>query len=181
MDNRVNFIKSNIDNYNTSNYDLIVSNPPYIKKFKLKSLSEDVKNFDPKIALDGGPSGKALIHKVIKKSSKLLKRKGILILEFDNDQIVAFFAQRIISEIENAWIKPKNIPNLLNCDLKIQVDRNGQITKSELVKSSGNFRFDNSSLTAVTRVNRFSFFNEISDDMYLNNFKIIFLNFNPYE
>ena len=101
--------------------------------------------------------------------------------EFDNDQIVAFFAQRIISEIENAWIKPKNIPNLLNCDLKIQVDRNGQITKSELIKSSGNFRFDNSSLTAVTRVNRFSFFNEISDDMYLNNFKIIFLNFNPYE
>ena len=99
----------------------------------------------------------------------------------DSDQIVAFFAQRIISEIENAWIKPKNIPNLLNCDLKIQVDRNGQITKSELIKSSGNFRFDNSSLTAVTRVNQFSFFNEISDDMYFNNFKIIFLNFNPYE
>ena len=42
-------------------------------------------------------------------------------------------------------------------------------------------RFDNSSLTAVTRVNQFSFFNEISDDMYFNNFKIIFLNFNPYE
>jgi len=96
MDNRVNFIKSNIDNYNTSNYDLIVSNPPYIKKFKLKSLSEDVKNFEPKIALDGGPSGKALIHKVIKKSSKLLKRKGILILEFDNDQI--YFTKKTLIE-----------------------------------------------------------------------------------
>tara|TARA_B100002051_G_C16699827_1_gene620343 strand:- start:583 stop:1425 length:843 start_codon:yes stop_codon:yes gene_type:complete len=96
MDNRVNFIKSNIDNYNTSNYDLIVSNPPYIKKFKLKSLSEDVKNFEPNIALDGGPTGKALIQKVIKKSSKLLKRKGILILEFDNDQI--YFTKKTLIE-----------------------------------------------------------------------------------
>ncbi len=111
---------------------------------------------------------------------ELIKEENIK-SELDNDQVVAFFAQRVITEIENAWIRPKNISNLLNCDLKIQIDRNGQIIKSELVKSSGNFRFDNSSLTAVTRVDRFSFYNEISDDQYINNFKIIFLNFNPYE
>ena len=111
---------------------------------------------------------------------ELIKEENIK-SELDNDQVVAFFAQRVITEIENAWIRPKNISNLLNCDLKIQIDRNGQIIKSELVKSSGNFRFDNSSLTAVTRVDRFSFFNEISDDQYINNFEIIFLNFNPYE
>ena len=146
-----------------------------------ENQKKEISQIDPKMLLDDAPTS-ININELSKLSdiSELIREEKIK-SEFDNDQIVAFFAQRIISEIENAWIKPKNIPNLLNCDLKIQVDRNGQITKSELIKSSGNFRFDNSSLTAVTRVNRFSFFNEISDDMYLNNFKIIFLNFNPYE
>ena len=167
----------------------LLTKPVYVEiAFELPEVSKppenrekEISQIDPKFLLNDAPTS-ININELSKLSniSELIREEKIK-SEFDNDQIIALFAQRIISEIENAWIKPKNIPNLLNCDLKIQVDRNGQITKSELVKSSGNFRFDNSSLTAVTRVNRFSFFNEISDDLYLNNFKIIFLNFNPYE
>ena len=86
LNNRAIFIKSDIDNYNTSNYDVIVSNPPYIKKFKIKSLDEDVKNFEPKIALDGGPDGCSLIEKVVVKSSRLIKKRGKFILEIDTKQ-----------------------------------------------------------------------------------------------
>ena len=86
--NRIRFINSDIDNFFLNKYDLIVSNPPYIKKYKLRSLIEDVKNFEPKMALDGGPDGFSVVLKVIAKSSRLLKKNGMLILEIDNTQVI---------------------------------------------------------------------------------------------
>ena len=86
--NRIKFINTDIDNFFSCKYDLIVSNPPYIKKSKLSSLIEDIRNFEPKLALDGGPDGFSTILKVIVKSSKLLKKKGMLFLEIDNTQVI---------------------------------------------------------------------------------------------
>ena len=85
--NRIKFINTDIDNFFSYKYDLIVSNPPYIKKSKIRSLIEDVKNFEPKLALDGGPDGFSVVLSVIIKSSKLLKKNGMLFLEIDNTQV----------------------------------------------------------------------------------------------
>ena len=87
LENRIRFINSSIDNFFISKYDLIVSNPPYIKKFSIKSLDDDIKFHEPKIALDGGIDGLSEIYKVIKKSSKLLRRNGKLIIEIDDNQV----------------------------------------------------------------------------------------------
>ena len=87
VDNRMKFINSNIDKFNYGKYDLIVSNPPYIKKIRISRLEEDVKNFEPNIALDGGYSGYSEIEKVIVSSSNLLKKNGRLIFEIGNNQI----------------------------------------------------------------------------------------------
>ena len=84
--NRITFVNTDVDKYNLGKYDLIVSNPPYIKKIKISRLEEDIKNFEPKSALDGGQDGYSKIKKVIKKSSNILKRKGNLILEIGYDQ-----------------------------------------------------------------------------------------------
>ena len=78
--------KSNVDKFNLGKYDLIVSNPPYIKRFNLKYLEIDVAKFEPKLALDGGLDGLSAIRKVIKKSSELIKRNGKFILEIGFDQ-----------------------------------------------------------------------------------------------
>lgn len=86
ISNRVKLFKSNVDNFNYGKYDLIISNPPYINKLNLKCLEKDIYNFEPKIALDGGLNGLNIIKKVVDKSSKLLKKKGILILEIGFDQ-----------------------------------------------------------------------------------------------
>mgnify|MGYP001360380513 CR=1 FL=1 len=83
---RVKFFKSDVDNFSYGKYDLIVSNPPYIKRNKLKYLERDVKNFEPKIALDGGLDGLSEIRKVINKSSELIKKNGKFILEIGFDQ-----------------------------------------------------------------------------------------------
>ena len=86
--NRIRFINTDVDKFLSGKYDIIVSNPPYIKKCKLSSLIEDVKCYEPLLALDGGPDGFLSILKVIKKSSKLLKKKGKLFLEIDNSQVI---------------------------------------------------------------------------------------------
>ena len=78
--------KSDVDKFNFGKYDLIVSNPPYIKKHKLKYLEIDVAEFEPKLALDGGLDGLSEIRKVIKKSSELIKKNGKFILEIGYDQ-----------------------------------------------------------------------------------------------
>ena len=83
--NRLKLFKSNIDNFNIGKYDLIVSNPPYIKKDNLKCLEKDI-GFEPKQALDGGLDGLSVIRKVINKSSELIKRNGHLIIEIGFDQ-----------------------------------------------------------------------------------------------
>ena len=83
---RVKFFKSNIDNFDYGKYDLIISNPPYINKLDLKYLEKDIKNFEPKLALDGGFDGTSEIRKIIKKSSELIKKNGKLVLEIGFDQ-----------------------------------------------------------------------------------------------
>ena len=86
VDDRVKFYKSDVDKFAQGKYDLVVSNPPYIKKNNLKYLECDVLKFEPKIALDGGLDGLSVVRKVIKKSSDLLKKNGKFILEIGFDQ-----------------------------------------------------------------------------------------------
>ena len=85
VNRRLKLFKSNIDNFNTGKYDLIISNPPYIKKIDLKCLEKDI-GFEPKQALDGGLDGLSEIRKVINKSSELIKRSGHFIIEIGFDQ-----------------------------------------------------------------------------------------------
>jgi release factor glutamine methyltransferase len=86
VEKRIKLYKSSIDKFALGKYDLIVSNPPYIKKDDIKYLEKDVANFEPKLALDGGLDGLSEIRKVIIKSSELIKKNGKLILEIGFNQ-----------------------------------------------------------------------------------------------
>ncbi len=87
INHRVKFFKSDVDNFSIGKYDLVTSNPPYIKKHNLKYLEIDVAKYEPRLALDGGIDGVSEIIKVIDKSSRLVKKGGKLILEIDFDQV----------------------------------------------------------------------------------------------
>ena len=86
LNNRVKFFNKSLENIHTHKFDLIVSNPPYIKTSDIKNLSDDVKRFEPKIALDGGKDGLDVIKKVIYKSKSALKKVGWLALEIGHGQ-----------------------------------------------------------------------------------------------
>ena len=78
-------VRSFTDIYNYK-FDLIVSNPPYILSREIKNLQEDIKKYEPKIALDGGNDGLDVIKKVIYKARDILKINGKLALEIGNEQ-----------------------------------------------------------------------------------------------
>ena len=86
VSSRLKLYKSDIDKFNLGKYDLIVSNPPYIKTSDLKYLERGVVEFEPRLALDGGLDGLSEIRKVIKKTSELIKKNGKFILEIGFDQ-----------------------------------------------------------------------------------------------
>ena len=82
----IKFLNKSLNNKFYQKFDLIVSNPPYIKSNEIKNLQEDIKKYEPKIALDGGNDGLDLIKKVIYKTTYILKIKGMLALEIGNEQ-----------------------------------------------------------------------------------------------
>ena len=95
-----------------------MSNPPYIEKKDIKNLAEDIKKFEPKLALDGGNDGLDVIKKVIYKSKSILKIKGMLALEIGNEQFKK--VSKILSE-NNFKIRflVKDYKNYKRCILSI--------------------------------------------------------------
>tara|TARA_E500000178_G_scaffold18392_1_gene17401 strand:+ start:58 stop:897 length:840 start_codon:yes stop_codon:yes gene_type:complete len=87
LSKRVKFLNKSLENVFSKKFDLIVSNPPYIDRKDIKNLSDDIKKYEPILALDGGNDGLDLIKKVIYKSKHILKIKGLLALEIGNEQI----------------------------------------------------------------------------------------------
>ena len=83
---RIKFVNTSISNFNSFKFDLIVSNPPYIAQNEIRNLDEDVRKYEPLLALNGGNDGLDVIKKVIYKAREILKINGLLALEIGNGQ-----------------------------------------------------------------------------------------------
>ena len=108
----------------------------------------------------------------------LIIEDQLIISNSEEDQVNQF-SNMMIQLIQSAWIKPQNIQDGLVCNLRMLINKNGRIVKVDLIKSSGNIRFDNSAIKAISRVETFSFFDEIPFNLYQKNFKNIVITFNP--
>ena len=86
VENQITFIESDLfDKIPNEKYDIIVSNPPYIKKDVIKTLTKEVQK-EPEIALDGGIDGLDFYRKIVKQAENHLKYKGYICLEIGYDQ-----------------------------------------------------------------------------------------------
>ena len=89
LENQVKFIKSDLLKEpikSLKKYDIIVSNPPYIKEEVIETLMDDVKNYEPRSALSGGDSGLIFYERIVEESKKVLKENGTLAFEIGYDQ-----------------------------------------------------------------------------------------------
>ena len=89
LKNRVKLLNKSVDQVLNKKFDLVVSNPPYIVKREINRLANDIRKFEPKVALDGGNDGLDVIKKVIYKSKEILKVKGVLALEIGRGQYLS--------------------------------------------------------------------------------------------
>lgn len=89
LEDRVKFIKSDLlkESINEEKkYDIIVSNPPYIKADEISNLMDDVKKYEPHTALDGGDDGLIFYRRIVEESKVTLNKGGILAFEIGHDQ-----------------------------------------------------------------------------------------------
>jgi len=87
VDERLKFLLVDFEKFKTfQKFDIIISNPPYIPEYKIKSLSEDIKRFEPKSALIARKLGFEYLEKIIKIYKKSLKKNGILAIEIGDNQ-----------------------------------------------------------------------------------------------
>ena len=174
---------------------LLISKPLQIElKFDLQT--QDEKNLIPTSAKVSPTSVEQIPQKNVyskvnasirtKQSNALIESSIANLLSQESEteinkeqQEISMYAQKIISTIESAWMKPRNIPEDLVANLRLKIRSSGRIVKVDLIKSSGNLRFDNSSMQAVRRVETFNFFNSMPKTIYENEFQTVSISFNP--
>ena len=177
-----------------SSQNLLISKPLQVElKFESEIKSAKQETMNPK-SLDSRQMQKQVTQAAALESSELklaiaesmlysnlsdlLEQEESISLSKEQEQIF-FYSQKIINTIENAWMKPRNIPEGLVANLRLHIQSTGRISKVYLIKSSGNIRFDNSALQAVRRVETLNFFNEIQTSLYKKEFKKIAVSFKP--
>jgi release factor glutamine methyltransferase len=90
--NRAEFVHSDFGSTLTETFDIVVSNPPYIAAPDLSALEPDVRDYDPRLALDGGPDGLDCYRRIAAEAARLLKPGGVIVLEIGAGQTEAVTA-----------------------------------------------------------------------------------------
>ena len=72
--------------FNKGRFDIIVSNPPYIRSDIIPTLQREIFDHEPLIALDGGAEGLDFYRRIVTEAPNYLKKKGLLVLEIGYDQ-----------------------------------------------------------------------------------------------
>lgn len=83
---KLRFLRSDLFSNLEGKFDLIISNPPYIKKNDIEGLAEDVMLYEPRLALDGGLDGLEIIGQLIKNGIDFLLPDGVMLIEIGADQ-----------------------------------------------------------------------------------------------
>ncbi|MCR4749788.1 MAG: peptide chain release factor N(5)-glutamine methyltransferase [Lachnospiraceae bacterium] len=99
-EDKIEFIQSNLFNDVRGKFDIIVSNPPYIRSDVIPTLMEEVRDYEPLLALDGKEDGLHFYREIIKKSPQYLNGGGKLFFEIGYDQ-----AEPVIALMEEAGFK----------------------------------------------------------------------------
>lgn len=103
MAERVRFVHSDLFEAIDETFDIIVSNPPYIRTDVIETLMPEVRDHDPRMALDGTADGLYFYGRIIEESEKYLKRGGQLFFEIGHDQaedVVTLMQHHGYKEIE---------------------------------------------------------------------------------
>ena len=121
LDAKVKIIKRDMLESNKQVYDIIVCNPPYIKSGDISSLDKGVRDYDPRLALDGGKDGLDFYKYLASKAFDNLSKNGTLLLEIGSEQY-----QDVKKIFEGSNFSTWHLRDYSNCDRIVIVKRKGQ-------------------------------------------------------
>lgn len=86
FNSNIKIIESDLFDKVNDKFDIIYSNPPYIKTKEIENLQVEVREHEPRLALDGGEDGLVFYRKIVKESIEYLKENGFLVFEIGYDE-----------------------------------------------------------------------------------------------
>lgn len=102
---RVTFLKGDLFENISGRFDLIVSNPPYIRTAEIETLQEEVRLHDPFEALDGKEDGLFFYRRIVNEAERYLEDNGVLLFEIGYDQADDVRALMEEADFENVQVK----------------------------------------------------------------------------
>ena len=141
-----------------------------IKEIKRKSV-------EPKIAEPEATQPEIVEQK--NDFSSYINEELLMELDQENMDLVEEISFKVINDLQNIWIEPKNLPLGVYADFSLEVDRLGNIISFKLIRSSGIGAFDRAAQNAIRKYNKIKYITEIDESLYSTYFEKFTIRFIP--
>jgi colicin import membrane protein len=165
------------------NYDLNIKERKVTGvKFLPAEIKQEIKEIkrkpiEPKIA-----ESKATQPKIVEQKndfSNYINEELLMELDQENMDLVEEISFKVINDLQNIWIEPKNLPSGVFADFSLEVDRLGNIISFKLIRSSGIGAFDRAAQNAIRKYNKIKYITEIDESLYSTYFEKFTIRFIP--
>ena len=111
--------------------------------------------------------------------SSYINEELLMELDQENMDLVEEISFKVINDLQNIWIEPKNLPLGVYADFSLEVDRLGNIISFKLIRSSGIGAFDRAAQNAIRKYNKIKYITEIDESLYSTYFEKFTIRFIP--
>lgn len=148
--------------------------PAEIKQ-EIKEIQK--KSIEPKI-VESKATQPAIIEQKYDFSS-YINEELLMEMDQENMDLVEEISFKVINDLQNIWIEPKNLPLGVYADFSLEVDRLGNIISFKLIRSSGIGAFDRAAQNAIRKYNKIKYITEIDESLYSTYFEKFTIRFIP--
>jgi len=165
------------------NYDLNIKERKVTGvKFLPAEIKQEIKEIqrkpvEPKIA-ESKTTQPAIVEQKNDFSS-YINEELLMELDQENMDLVEEISFKVINDLQNIWIEPKNLPLGVYADFSLEVDRLGNIISFKLIRSSGIGAFDRAAQNAIRKYNKIKYITEIDESLYSTYFEKFTIRFIP--
>ena len=111
--------------------------------------------------------------------SSYINEELLMELNQESMDLVEEISFKVINDLQNIWIEPKNLPLGVYADFSLEVDRLGNIISFKLIRSSGIGAFDRAAQNAIRKYNKIKYITEIDESLYSTYFEKFTIRFIP--
>lgn len=148
---------------------------PAERKQDIKEIQK--KPIEPKI-IESKATQPAIVEQK-KDFSSYINEELLMELDQENMDLVEEISFKVINDLQNIWIEPKNLPLGVYADFSLEIDRLGNIISFKLIRSSGIGAFDRAAQNAIRKYSKIKYITEIDESLYSTYFEKFTIRFIP--